>query len=209
MPIKNIIFDLGGVILDLDFKQTFEAFDRLGAHHLEQWYSQNKQDPLFDQFDVGKITPSQFRKTLMQKLNITASDIAFDQAWNAMLLDLPKERLDLIKKLRKQYKVFLFSNTNDIHLKEIFNICQRQHGFNSFAGYFDKEYYSNIFGMKKPDPQAFLKLIHENHLLPQETVHIDDTMQHVLGAKQAGLHAIYLSKEQSIFDIDHLIQAIT
>jgi len=125
MPIKNIIFDLGGVIIDIDYNRTAEAFRRLGAFNFDTVYTQSKQDHLFDDYEVGRIDSNSFRQTLQKKLDIQVNDEEFDSAWNAMLLDLPKKRLDFIKSLRGKYKVFLFSNTNDIHLKEVFNICQR------------------------------------------------------------------------------------
>ena len=201
MPIKNIIFDLGGVIIDIDYNRTAEAFRRLGAFNFDTVYTQSKQDHLFDDYEVGRIDSNSFRQTLQKKLDIQVNDEEFDSAWNAMLLDLPKKRLDFIKSLRGQYKVFLFSNTNEIHLKEFFNICQRQNGFHTFEGYFDKEYYSHIFGKRKPHLDAFISLLNENKIEAQETILIDDSLQHVLGARQAGLYAIHLSKDGSIIDI--------
>ena len=118
-----------------------------------------------------------------------------------MLLDLPKKRLEFISGLRKKYRVFLFSNTNDIHLKEVFNICQKQNGFNTFDSYFEKEYYSNIFGKRKPHSHAFISILNENNIKAEETLFIDDSLQHVLGAREAGLHTVHLSSEKSIFHI--------
>jgi putative hydrolase of the HAD superfamily len=140
MKIKNIIFDLGGVIIDIDYNLTSEAFKKLGAINFDKLYSQKNQDSIFDNYDIGKISSETFRNTLKFKLDLTISDEEFDKAWNAMLLDLPLARLELIKKLSNEYKVYLFSNTNEIHLKEVFNICLRLNGFDTFKGFFDKEY---------------------------------------------------------------------
>ena len=208
MPIKNIIFDLGGVIIDIDYRRTAEAFRQLGAFNFDVVYTQSKQDHLFDDYDIGKINSNSFRQTLQKKLGIEVKNEVFDSAWNAMLLDLPKKRLDFIKSLRGQYKVFLFSNTNDIHFKEVFNICKRQNGFNTFDGYFDKEYYSNIFGKRKPNPDAFISILNENKIEAEETIFFDDSLQHVLGARQAGLYAMHLSKGKSIVDIVEFIDEI-
>lgn len=201
MPIKNIIFDLGGVIIDLDYNRTFAAFRKLGAANINAIYTQSKQDDLFDQYEIGKISSEVFRAALQKKLSIRVNLKEFDDAWNAMLLDIPQKRLDFIKRLKNDYKIFLFSNTNEIHLKEVFNICQRQNGFNSFKDYFDKEYYSNIFGKRKPDPAAFSLILTENKLTASETLFVDDSMQHILGAEEAGLHTMHISKERSIFDV--------
>lgn len=209
MPIKNIIFDLGGVIIDIDYNRTSEAFKKLGALNFDAVYTQSKQDDLFDNYDIGKINSATFRTILQKKLSITINDKEFDDAWNAMLLDIPQERLKFIKNLKNNYKVFLFSNTNDIHIKEVFNICQRQNGFNSFEGHFDKEYYSHIFGQRKPNPSSFSSILAENKLQASETLFVDDSMQHILGAKQAGLHTMHISKEKSIFDVLIFLEQLT
>ena len=208
MPIKNIIFDLGGVIIDLDYNLTSKAFNQLGVHDFNEVYSQSKQDHLFDDFDIGKISSDEFRCILKKKLGIEVNDEKFDIAWNAMLLDIPKQRLDFIKELGKNYNVFLLSNTNDIHLKEVFNICQRQNGFSTFEGYFSKEYYSNQLGMRKPNPEAFNAILAENKIEARETLFIDDTLPHVLGARRVGLHAIHLTPEKSIFEVVKFIEEI-
>lgn len=200
MPIKNIIFDLGGVIIDIEYKRTSAAFRKLGALNFDEVYTQSKQDRLFDDYDVGKTSSAEFRAVLKKRLNLVVSNEEFDHAWNAMLLGLPRERLDFIKSLRRKYKVFLFSNTNDIHLKEVFNICNRENGFSTFDGYFDKEYYSNIFGKRKPNPESFTSILHENKLDADETLFIDDSLQHVLGARAARLHAIHLTPDKNIYD---------
>ncbi|OGT35486.1 MAG: hypothetical protein A3F11_04995 [Gammaproteobacteria bacterium RIFCSPHIGHO2_12_FULL_37_14] len=201
MKIKNIIFDLGGVILNIDFGRMYAAFQQLGTIHFDTLYSQSKQSGLFDDFEIGKIDPITFRNRLRTQLKLDVGDKEFDDAWNAILLDLPKNRLDFIANLKKNYNILLFSNTNEIHLQEFFCICQRQHGLHSLTQYFNKEYYSCRFGKRKPDPAAFKAIIHENDMHAQETLFIDDTLQHVLGAQQAGLHAIHLTQDKSIFDL--------
>lgn len=208
MSIKNIIFDLGGVIIDIDHGRTSNAFNKLGASRFDEIFSHKSQHKLIDDYEIGKISSNLFRDSLQKELRIRVSDEVFDNAWNAMLLDLPGERLDFIKSLRQQYKVLLFSNTNDIHLKEVFNVCQRQHGINSFDGYFDKEYYSNVFGQRKPSPAAFISIIKENGMNAEETIFIDDSLPNVLGARQAGMHSFLLSPRESIFDTLRYIDEI-
>src|SRR5688572_10043752 len=115
--IKNIIFDLGGVILNLDHLKTIQAFKELGANDIDTFYSQRHQETMFDEFEIGKISADIFRDKFNHRLNLNLPKAAFDQAWNAMLLDLPKERLEFIKQLRQHYKIFLFSNINEIHLE--------------------------------------------------------------------------------------------
>ena len=125
-----------------------------------------------------------------------------------MLLDIPLPRLNLIKELEKDFVTILFSNTNDIHLKEVFNICKQENGFDSFTEYFDKEYYSHLFGKRKPDPEAFLAILHENRFNAEETLFVDDSLQHVLGARSAGIHAVHITNDKSIFDVVSFINEI-
>ena len=206
--IRNIIFDLGGVIIDINSARTSEAFRRLGAINLDAVYTQSKQDNLFDFYDVGKISSREFRDALVNRLDLAASDDEFDTAWNAMLGDLPIERLNFIRALRSSYRVLLFSNTNEIHLKEVFNICQQQNGFSSFNDFFDKEYYSHTFGQRKPNPDSFKAILAENGMNQEETLFIDDSLQHVLGARSAGLHAVHLSGDLLEFDLNAVIEQI-
>lgn len=193
--IINIIFDLGGVIIGIDYPKTSDAFKALGGHEIDRVYSQRAQVSLFDEYDRGKISSEIFRKQLKEQLNIeNVSDSAFDIAWNAMLLNLPLERLAFIRSLKERYRVFLLSNTNEIHLKEVFNICSRdtRMGQEGFTQCFHRVYYSHEMGLRKPDKEAFEKIIHENGLVRDETLFIDDSEQHVRGALAVGIHAIYL-----------------
>ena len=122
-----------------------------------------------------------------------------------MLLDLPNERLEYVKSLREKHKVFLFSNINEIHLNKFTMIFKKQHALGTFDDYFDKTYYSHLFGKRKPDPAAFNAILIENQLNANETLFIDDTLQHINGAQAVGLHTIHLTKDKSIFDIDKYI----
>lgn len=199
--IKNIIFDLGGVILNIDFQRTHEAFQKLGGIKFATLYSQQSQSSVFDEFEIGRISADTFRNTLKTQLNLNIRDEEFDAAWNAMLLNLPKKRLDFIYQLRKEFRIFLFSNTNEIHLKKITQICQLSHGISSLHDYFEKEYYSCRFGRRKPHPDAFQTILYENDIKANETLFIDDTLQHVLGAKQAGLKTVHLTQDKTILDV--------
>ena len=206
--IKNIIFDLGGVIIDLDYYRTLQAFSNLGALEFDKVFTLSKQDHILDQYDTGKISSAEFRSALMQKLNITLSDAEFDSAWNAMLVGIPQARLDFLKNLKEKYKLILFSNTNAIHLKEVLNICKRQNGLNSFGNHFHKEYYSHILGRRKPDPEAFKTILLENNLNANETLFVDDLLQNILSAREVGLYALYFTPDKTLADISKFITTI-
>jgi putative hydrolase of the HAD superfamily len=199
--IRNIIFDLGGVILNLDPPATRKAFEALGLIDFEKQFTTSRQTGLFDDFDCGRISENQFRDHLKKFLPANVRDEAIDAAWNAMLLDLPKERLALLEALGKKYRLFLLSNTNEIHVTAFSAYLQKEFGFNDFSAYFERWYYSCRIGKRKPDAETFQFVLNENGLLAEETLFIDDSPQHVEGAKKAGIHGLLLSPDKTISDL--------
>lgn len=197
----NIIFDLGGVILNLDVQRTIRAFSELSGKNFAQLYTQNQQKAFFDDFETGKISAEEFRQALREELQVPLSDAEIDRCWNACLLDLPKTRLELLARLKPRKRTFLLSNTNAIHKKAFDQIIENQHGISSLHHVFEQDYYSHLLGMRKPHPEVFLYILEKHGLRAEETLFIDDTLQHVEGAKKAGLHALHLSDGKDIVDI--------
>lgn len=209
--IENIILDLGGVILDINYSLTSKAFCALGAKDFDEIYSQSRQNGLFDLYDIGKISSAEFREKLKKRLCIEhVNDADFDICWNAMLLNFQKEKICFLEKLKQKYNLFLFSNTNEIHIKEAVSIYERDVGcsYNHFTEIFIKTYYSHLCGFRKPAPESFKYILVENNLSPNGTMFIDDSVQHVHGARQAGLSAIHLTEASSIYDIYGFIEKI-
>ena len=196
--IKNIIFDLGGVILNIDYQRSVQAFKDLGLSNFENLYSQASQNNIFDLFETGKISTSEFRNELREASQLNLSDIEIDNAWNSMLLDLPQERIDFLQKINKKYRIFLLSNTNQIHIEKFTENIYKQFHENILDKVFEKVYYSSQIGYRKPNADAFQYVLDDSKLLASETFFIDDSQQHVIGAGQAGLHAGLLDKNQDI-----------
>lgn len=205
MKIKNIIFDLGGVILNINYQLTIQAFHQLGATHFVQDFTKNPEHAFFINYEIGKITSQQFRNSLRECLYLNVSDEIIDNAWNALLLDFPAERLKLLNQLKQQYRTFLYSNTNEIHINEVFNIAERQHGIRAFHEFFEKAYYSHTLGFRKPDPEGYLAILEENNLNPSETVFVDDLYLNITGAQKVGLHTIHINENQNLLDVPHVI----
>ncbi len=199
--IKNIIFDLGGVLLNLDAGATKKAFEDLGLIGFDKHFTFAQQSGIFDAFDCGNISENDFRLHLKSFLPDTVTDNQIDSAWNAMLLNLPKERLDLLKSLGKKYRLFLLSNTNEIHIAAFSKYLKREYGFSDFSDYFEHWYYSCRIGKRKPHQEIFEFVLAENGLIPEETLFIDDSLQHVEGARKVGLHAYRLLSNQDIISI--------
>lgn len=196
---KNLIFDLGGVLFDIDYHKTIEAFVALGVNDFEELYSKAKQNHIFDDFEIGKISNDSFRNYICSLVNKKIADSDIDFAWNAMLLDFAAEKFNTLKKLKPHYNLYLLSNTNAIHLPMVQKMIQEKHN-TSLENYFDKCYYSNIINLRKPNAEAFLKVINENNLNISETIFFDDSPQHIAGAAAIGLAAFHIK------DIQHTEQ---
>ena len=202
--IRNIIFDLGGVLLNIDFKLTIKCFRTIGVNNIEQLFSKFSQHIVFDQLDRGEISESEFHEELREITGKNLSTIKINHAWNAMLLDFPQERIELLKKVRANYRVFLLSNTNSIHYPTYMQYMERSYGVKTLGDIFEKEYLSFEIGKRKPDTEAFLHVLNDQNINPAETLFIDDTPFHVEGAKKTGIQGYWLdlSKENitGLFD---------
>ncbi len=186
-----VIFDFGGVILNLDYPATDKALRALLGESGEVRYTKSHQGKVFDDFEIGAIDQSQFYRSIREAAQEPVSDEQIQKAWNAMLLDSPVERFAFVREVAKRYRTFLFSNTNSIH-KAAFDKTLEQHlGPGGFDKLFEKAYYSHTFGMRKPHPETYLKMLKENGLKPERTLLIDDNQANIEGAQKAGLQ-VYL-----------------
>jgi HAD superfamily hydrolase (TIGR01509 family) len=185
--IENIIFDLGGVILNIDYQLTEKAFISLGLQDFSRMYTQAAQTGLFDNYEKGNCSTPYFINALLDFLPPNTSANKVVAAWNAMILEFPTKNLHLLQRLKSEYRIFLLSNTNDIHLQAVNRALQRVSNENNLSGFFEKTYYSFEIGMRKPDAEIFNKVCLENDLEFDKTLFIDDTEKHILGAKEIGL----------------------
>ncbi len=199
--IKNIIFDFGGVILNINYYLAVAAFKELGLEDFDQWYSQKNQSNLFDEFEIGQISPQAFREEIKKHFTKPITDEQINKAWNALLLDLPAERIQLIQAIGKKYRCFLLSNTNEIHIESFSAEIERVYGMNTFNNLFEKIYYSSRINMRKPDKEIFEYVLKENGLAPEETIFIDDSIQHIDGAIKTGIRTLFLSTDKTILDL--------
>lgn len=191
--IKNIIFDLGGLFLAIDYNKTASSFKKLNLQNFDEIYSKMQQSNLFDDFETGTIQENEFVCALKKHLPSSVTSTQIIDAWNAMLLYPIKENIQLLNDLKKKYRLFLFSNTNAIHLKAFSAILKKEFGKDNLSNYFEKSYYSHLFGMRKPDEDAFRKLLENHQLIARETLFLDDSIQHVEGAKNAGINSIHVN----------------
>lgn len=192
--ISTIIFDLGGVIIDIDYNLTKEAFENIGIEDFNQYYSQAAQSGVFDDYEVGKISSAIFINTLLDLLpkGTTANQIV--HAWNAMIKEIPADNIELIQSLKaKGYQVGILSNTNEIHI-DYFERKLQKLGVQHLEEITDFAHYSSVLGKRKPDVDTFQTVCELHKLTPSKTLFIDDSIQHIEGAKKAGLNAFHFTK---------------
>ena len=209
--IKNIIFDLGGVILDIDETIVYKELEKMGIKTSELAHSKEFIE-IMSKFDTGIYTASTFRKRMKALLGLEKmTDEKFDSIWNAMLLDIPRERVEAIEKVKKHYKIFLMSNTNVIHYDLYVRDLQLRFGYNEFDELFDKSYFSFAEHLEKPDPRFFELILDHEGLLPEETLFIDDTEKNINIAKSLGINTYHISREElvrNLFDNGVLKQGV-
>jgi len=186
--IKNIIFDFGGVICDLDLGRTEKQLAALGYGVDDPARPVSDTAKIVDQLESGAISAQEFRDRLKHYFRNPVTDAQIDEAWNALLAGMPEPRIRLLERVRKNYRIFLLTNTNAIHYAQYVETFRRQYGYDDFDGLFEKAYYSYRIGRIKPDPEIFRHVLRESRLLPGETLFIDDTRGHVESARSLGIH---------------------
>lgn len=195
--IDAIIFDLGGVLINLDYQLTIDAFRNLGADPEQLKYSQASQTNLFDDFETGQISSQAFINTIKNHVPAEVTPNQIVAAWNAMILDFPIEKLALLERLTAEKRIFLLSNTNDIHIQKV-NRALAKVSEKTLDNYFEKVYLSQEIKMRKPHPEIFEFVCKDADLEPSKTLFIDDSEQHILGAKSIGLHTIHLTNPNDL-----------
>jgi glucose-1-phosphatase len=200
--VKNIIFDLGGVILDLSVKDTLYAFSKLSGLALREIERIFITAPEFELYEKGNITDEEFRQFIRRVYNAQHSDTDIDFCWNAMLLTIPSAKLDLLMTLKSTHNTFLLSNTNGIHLHHINNvILPKLTGERNLDGYFHRSYYSHQLGMRKPDVKVFEHVLSDNGLAANETLFLDDNALNIQAAAMAGIKAVCITSPEQVFHV--------
>lgn len=192
--IKNLIFDLGGVILDLSVDQTMEQFSALSGLDKQKVKDLYASTPGFEEYEKGLMNDKDFRDFVRAVFSVQSSDEEIDTCWNAMLLGLPIGKLNLLQSLKKNFSVYLLSNTNNIHINYINQkmLPGITHNGNSLDTYFHRAYYSHVMKKRKPNADIFEQVLSENSLLAHETLFLDDNLPNIEGAKQLGIQTVHV-----------------
>ena len=200
--IKNIIFDLGGVLLNVDYHKTADAFKALGAVQFDDLYSQANANHLFESLETGSISEDAFYEAIYQYCNPGTTRNQMQLAWNAILLDFRKDSLTVLDNLKDKYNLYLLSNTNSIHLTSFNHSLLEETGNASLDRYFVKSYYSHLIQIRKPYVETYQWVLKDAKIIASETLFIDDSVNNIKGAMEAGIQTHLLLPSEKIGDLN-------
>lgn len=200
--VKNIVFDLGGVVIDINPAASFSAMQALAASSVSVVDQFSEHTDVFLDYEKGLIDDEQFRagiRELTQQPDTLASTI--DDAWCQMLLEIPRSRMQLLAQLRKQYRTFVLSNTNSIHVVAFNKMVATITDHATIEPFFEKVYYSHELKMRKPEAEIYQYVLTDSNLLPHETLFLDDREENLVAAEALGILTRQVTPEHSIIDI--------
>jgi FMN phosphatase YigB (HAD superfamily) len=206
--IRNIIFDFGGVLFDIDYQRPVDAFRQLGITDFEVQFSKLQQSNLLDDYETGRISDDRFRERIRAMADRPLSDEQIDAAWNSILIGLPQAMVDFLGKVSVKYRVFLLSNTNSIHEKAFREMLDQAFGPGFPEVLFEKTYLSHRIGKRKPDQEVFDFVLKDAGISKEDTLFIDDSPQHVDAARRAGIKALWLERQgttEKLFILNGLV----
>ncbi|NJM25340.1 MAG: HAD family phosphatase [Bacteroidia bacterium] len=184
--VKNLIFDLGGVILDLSVDHTIDGLATLSGFGADEVLKRYTTEGGFELYEKGGMSDKTFREFVKEVYQVRVADDQVDAVWNAMLRGIPDHKLALLDRLRSSYNVFLLSNTNNIHLHHVNNVMMpaTTHSNRSLDSFFDRAYYSHLVKMRKPDAEIFEHVLADSRLQAEETLFLDDNAANIKGQRR-------------------------
>jgi len=189
---KNLIFDLGNVLYDIDFKKMNAGFTSLGIKDIETHFTLNQSHQLFLDLEMGFVNDQAFFDGFRALSNLPLSNDQITIAWNSLLVGFRKSSIQWLKENNKSYPTFLYSNTNQIHCDHFIPEFEREVANYSFESLFQTPYYSHKMGMRKPDPVSFTYILEKEGLVAGETLFVDDNEPNIIAAASVGLKVLHL-----------------
>lgn len=198
--IKNIIFDLGGVLLNIEPSITGKILEEMGVKNMGEVHKKLVESKLYQRFDTGECSPACFRKEIRQACGINLTNQQVDDAWNALLLDFPPHRVSLLHSLKQNYRLFLLSNTNSIHYDSYTQAFQVLHG-EEMPDLFERMFLSFEMGVHKPDVAIYNMALDTGSLIAKETLFIDDLLTNAEAATNSGMAAFHLKEGMDVTEL--------
>ncbi len=203
--LEALILDFGGVLYPIDYDAPVRSFQALGFSNFESFYHKSNQHSWFDELEVGRMEPDVFLESLRGHCRKGTQLEEVVTAWNSILLRMPAGRVEAVQALGAACRLFLFSNTNAIHASEFELRMEEDRILGPFRDGFEAIHYSHELGYRKPHPASFKALCELHGLNPQRTGFVDDSIQHVEGARRAGLHAVHYHPAMG-FDLEEALR---
>jgi len=198
--IKNLVFDLGGVLLDIEFKRTFDAFNALGIRDAYKLNDYPDVLDLFVNFEKGLYTIEGFHKRFRVLTGFDGCKHDLDEAFNALLVGFVPERIARVQDLAVKYKTYILSNTNAIHCMHYNQMLYELTGIKNLDHLVDKAYYSHDLGSRKPDREIYLRMIEDAGILAEESLFIDDRQENLAAAKKIGFKVILVNEKHTFLE---------
>ena len=191
---------MGNVIIDIDIDLTLKELKSDLSENEFSLADEFMKSELHAAFESGNIDEKEFRNGIRMAFNREWKDEWIDQVWNTLLLTIPKERIKLLKTLRKDYNLYLLSNTNSIHFKVVEEIFKKDHPEVSFLGLFDKVFLNHEMGLRKPDKKIYEKVVEEIGANPEQCLFVDDLQENLNAAKEVGLQTYLINQPKALVD---------
>ena len=198
--IKNLIFDLGGVLLDIEFKRTFDSFNKLGIHDAYNLNDYPDVLNLFMALERGEHSPENFRKRFRVLTGFDGCNNDLDEAFNALLVGFVPERVERVRELALKYKTFILSNTNAIHCDHYNQQLYDTVGIKNLDHLVEKAYYSHDLGSRKPEKNIYLRMLSDSGIKANESLFIDDRQENLDAARELGLKVMLVDDNHTIIE---------
>ena len=203
--LKNLIFDLGDVIIPIDLTAPIRNFAMLANLLEDEVRAIWQQHDFINHYETGLIDDDAFREHVRRVLKRETgalgswADEVIDTAWNTVLLDLPVERIERINELKPNYRLFLLSNTSPIHIRQVNNVLV-QVDQPTLEQLFERVFYSYEVRMAKPSPDIYRHVLTEAGLVAEETAFFDDNVANIRAAAGLGIQAVHVQPPLTILD---------
>ena len=193
---KNIIFDLGGVLVGFNRQRSIDAFERIGCGKVADYIRDHRTEDLFYRIELGAISTHDFCEDVRQMTATNADDEAIIHAWNVLLTPVTTERLQRLRELREAgHRLFLLSNTNDMH----WQYCGHQ-----LDGCFERVFLSYEMRLAKPDTAIFAEVLRQAEIAASDTLFIDDNADNIAAAASLGIQTFHNQNiDDWILNIEH------
>jgi len=201
--IKNIIFDLGNVLLDLDFKRVNAAFEALLGDDFHSLATSDETKNIFLQFEIGQYSEESFINALQRLAPKVPDGRKMIEAWNSLLVEVPFKRLEMLEYLKaKGYQLYLLSNTNSLHIHWLNRYLKKEYSIENFdERFFVKSYYSHLIQMRKPNVEIYEYVLSDAFIKAEETLFVDDSEDNILAAQKLGISGLHHNPKDDITEI--------